>query len=489
MRALLALVLLAMSFDAQAVANIRRWRAEPGAFAREVCGFICDDWQVDVLNAVRDNPQTALKACKGPGKTAIEAIAIWHFEVCFTDAQCLVTSITGDNLKDNLWKELAGWRSKSELLKSVFAFGKERITMRERPETWFVSARTWPRDADPKQQANTLAGLHAEHTFIVVDEVGDIPIGVVAAAQGSLSTGVYNRLLIAGNPTRTEGPLWEACTTQRPQWFVKEIDGDPANPNRAKRISIEWAQRQIEAYGYDSDFVRVNVRGMFPRTQSNKLIGPDECSKAVERALRKDEYFDEAKVLGIDCAAEGDDEAVFAPRQGPLLYQLEGMRELKTTELTDQAAMFLNRWHPIATFIDQGTFGVAIRDNLHRLNFSTVVGVDFGGKARDPKRFSNKRAEMYFDACDWVRKGGSIPNDRELIADLCGQQYQMDKHGRLLLLEKKELKKVLGRSPDRGDGFVLTFAYPVRLPDPPTVHAESAIPQAWDYDPLHHRRS
>jgi hypothetical protein len=116
---------------------------------------------------------------------------------------------------------------------------------REHPESWFVSARTWSKNADKSQQANTLAGLHGPFTLVAMDEVGDIPGGVFAAADASLSTGEFNRILIAGNPTQTEGPLYEACTSDRARWWVKEITGDPDDPKRAKRIDINsWDPRK-----------------------------------------------------------------------------------------------------------------------------------------------------------------------------------------------------------------------------------------------------
>jgi hypothetical protein len=41
--------------------------------------------------------------------------------------------------------------------------------------TWFMSARTWPRQGDAKSQADTLAGLHAPYIMFVLDESGGIP--------------------------------------------------------------------------------------------------------------------------------------------------------------------------------------------------------------------------------------------------------------------------------------------------------------------------
>ena len=54
-----------------------------------------------------------------------------------------------------------------------------------------------------------------------------------------------------------------------------------------------------------------------------------------------------------------------------------------------------------------------------------------------------------------------IPPDDELLNDLCSVNKKYDSMGRLQLESKDEIKKRLGRSPDKADAFVLTFAEPV----------------------------
>ena len=42
---------------------------------------------------------------------------------------------------------------------------------------------------------------------------------------------------------------------------MQEITGDPDNPRRAKRISLQWAREMVASYGRDSDIVKVKVLG------------------------------------------------------------------------------------------------------------------------------------------------------------------------------------------------------------------------------------
>jgi phage terminase large subunit len=53
--------------------NLRRWREVPTTFVRDVFGITPDPWQDEVLAAFPNRPRLAMKACKGPGKTAVMA--------------------------------------------------------------------------------------------------------------------------------------------------------------------------------------------------------------------------------------------------------------------------------------------------------------------------------------------------------------------------------------------------------------------------------
>ncbi len=98
------------------------WRRDPIKFARNQFGVEPDKWQRRALKALGDNEdpkmrRISMQACVGPGKSALLAWAIWWFMVCFAEPgehpKGAAVSITGDNLKDNLWAELSKWRARS----------------------------------------------------------------------------------------------------------------------------------------------------------------------------------------------------------------------------------------------------------------------------------------------------------------------------------------------------------------------------------------
>jgi phage terminase large subunit len=382
---------------------IARWREHPSVMVRQLFNVTPDPWQEEILEAFPRHQRIAMQAAKGPGKTALLAWCVWNFLLTRPHPKIAMTSVSGDNLRDNLWAEMAKWQAKSPLLQHAFVWTKSRIFNREAPETWFASARTWPRDADASKQAETLAGLHADYILFILDESGGIPDAVMVAAEAALSSCIEGRLLQAGNPTMLSGPLYRAATRERRLWYVREITGDPDSPLRSSRISVQWAREQIEKYGADSPWVLVNVYGRFPPSSLNVLIGVDEVSAAMKRYYREHEIGDAARVLGVDVARFGDDSSVIFKRQGIQAFPLLKYRNLDSTQGAGQVARAWDDWEADAAFIDaSGGFGAGWIDQLRQLG-RTPIEVQFAGEARDKARFYNRRAEMFFEAVAWIK--------------------------------------------------------------------------------------
>lgn len=484
-----------MSKLAAAQSRIRAWRDNVTCFAHENFKLNPDPWQRELFDAFPDpaKQRIAMKACKGPGKTAGLAVCIWNFLACYGERgehpKGAATSITGDNIDDNLWPELAKWRDRSEFLKAAFEINSDAIFARDHPDTWFFSKRTWPKSASKDQQANTLAGLHAKYLLFVIDESGGVPDAVMAAAEGGLATmqpGHFLKILQAGNPTHLEGPLYRACSSERHLWTVIEITGDPDDPNRSPRISVQWAREQIEKYGRDNPWVLVNVFGQFPPASLNALLGPDEVAKAMRRHMDEHAYNWAAKVLGVDVARFGDDRTVIFPRQGLAAFKPVVLRQQNTVQIAARVAQAIQAWGADMVFVDDsGHWGHGVYDNLTSAGYPCVP-VLFEGPPRDP-RYLNVRAEIHFELAEWVKAGGALPHDPELTRELTGQTYTF-KSGKLALPPKEQLKELIGVSPDLADALALTFTFPIasKPRDPRTgllLPEQGARSMPDDYDP------
>lgn len=394
--------------------------------------------------------------------TCVLAWIAWNFLLTRPNPKCAATSISGDNLADNFWTEMAKWQSRSPLLKSMFTWTKTRIFANDSPEEWWMSARTWPKTGDANRQSDTLAGLHADYILFILDETGSMPEAVMVSAEAALSSCVEGHIVQAGNPTTLSGPLYRASKVERHLWFVVEITGDPDDPNRAPRMKIEWCKQQIESYGRNNAYVRVNVFGQFPESSLNALIGPDEVEEAMKRFYREFQIGPVPKIMGVDVARFGDDYSVISRREGIQAYPLLKYRNLDSV----QGATTVNRewmkWDADAAFVDgTGGFGAGWVDQLRVLGKSPM-DVHFNAQAHEKDKYYNKRAEMTFDLVAWIKRGGALPEDANLKKQLTETTYTHQ--GDRLILEPKEIIKArLGFSPDEMDALMLTFAEPVTM--------------------------
>ncbi len=445
------------------LAHVNRWIENPVAFVREVFGAEPDAWQADVLMAFPSKKRIAMKANKGPGKSTVLAWMLWNFIATRPDANIICTSISGDNLKDGLWKEAATWFAKSKLLQSLFVMTSTRIEAKHSPKTWFASARTWPKGGSAQEQADSLAGFHANFLLFLIDEAGGIPDAVMAAAEGGLAGHGECKMVIAGNPTHREGPLFRACTTESKLWHTVEITGDPDDPKRAPRVPIEWCREQIEKYGRDNPYVLVNVFGQFPPYSFNALIGDDEVRDAMGRMYRETDVANDPRILGIDVARMGDDMSVIAKRQGRQIYPLIRRRNVPDGQTGARLANRIwTEFNADAAFIDAtGGFGLTWHDCLHDLGRATIP-VGFAQKATADERYFNRRAEMAFGFIQWIKEGGALPaRDQEGSAELAKALVNTNftfKGDKLILEDKDDVKAKIGHSPDEFDACILTFA-------------------------------
>jgi len=451
-------------------AKLIEWRYDTALFARDNFQFEPDKWQLEAFRALdaKDTPRlrVALKACAGPGKTAVLAIYGWKFlsTWCQQGAHPKGAAIatTKDNLDDNLWPEFSKWQQRSPFLRDQFTWTKSRIFANCAPETWFLSARSYPKTADENEQGRTLSGLHSDYVLYLIDESGDIPISVLKSAEQGLSNCKFGRIIQAGNPTSMTGMLYASCTDLADKWETITITGDPDDPNRSPRIDKEWAIEQIKTYGRNDPWVMAYILGLFPPVAMNALIGPDEVDAAMNRIITEAQVAFSDKRIGVDCARFGDDRTFIARRQG--LAALEGvtMRNARSEEIAARVASIDSEWKGSdLQFIDStGGWGAGVEDALRLAQYKPIP-INFSSTTVNNPRYFNRRTEMIYEFCEWIKRGGCLPKSPQLKKELCAHTYFFQ-NGKIRVAEKDQVKKLIKCSPDEMDAYALTFALPDR---------------------------
>lgn len=170
-----------------------------------------------------------------------------------------------------------------------------------------------------------------------------------------------------------------------------------------------------------------------------------------------------AWVIGVDAAHEGNDESVLHARKGRLNLPQKIYRKLDGIQLAgavEEYANFLEHTDADVAFIviELDGPGVSCYDQLKIGKYKNrILGIHTGARQSDGRNY-NLKAKLWRKAEEYLDQPPvSLPPDGELKSQLASVKYQY-KDGLLLMQSKKEYKKTYGRSSDRADAFVLTFA-------------------------------
>lgn len=371
------------------------------------------------------------------------------------NTRCVVTSNTENQLINKTFSELSKWNQ--------LFIGKELFTQ---TATALYSAerdleKTWRCDATPwsSQRSEAFAGLHNQgvRILLVMDEASAIDDIIWEVAEGAL-TDKNTEIIWAvfGNPTRPGGKFYDCFHDQKHRWETQKVDS-----REVKISNKDLIESWIQDYGLDSDFVRVRVRGEFPRSGSDQFIPTDEVEKAVARwrSIHKREYGFLQPVLGVDPARFGDDKSVVVVRQGDYIHPPYSYNGIDTMELCAKILDIRRDYGGGGLICVDGVgIGAGVVDFLRHRDLP-VIEVQSSGGAFDHKTYANKRAELYGKLKDWIVRGGCIPDQKDIQEQLTCFSYGYNNKLQLQIQSKKDIRKTLGKSPDVADALAYTMAY------------------------------
>ncbi len=422
-------------------------------------------WQAQILRDMRDhldNPltqyqpfQCAVSSGHGIGKSALLAfITQWGMATC-TDCKVLVTAGTGTQLSTKTVPEMTKWFKKS-IISDWFDTKAQSITFKSagHEQLWRADFVTW-NAADPQ----SFAGLHNQGKRIIViyDEASTIDDGIWETTQGALTdTDTEIFWFACSQPTETTGRFRECFGKLKHRWRGHQIDS-----RNVEGTNKEEFNKWIEDWGEDSDFVRVRVKGEFPRASISQLIPSDTV--AFCRKYKAQGYQSLPKVLAVDVARYGDDQTVLGWRQGRKFCILAKCRGLSTVQSAERVIheieLAKKECEPYdAWIIDGDGLGAGVVDQLQHRGYTNSL-FEFHGAStpQDGQAYFNRRAECWGLMADWLKAGAEIPDDPELEADLTGPQYGFSSKQQIQLERKEDMKKRGLSSPDCGDTLAMTF--------------------------------
>lgn len=467
----LGFVMYAFPWDTDATLQIVKL-PEPWA-RRYGCEFGPDAWACELLedigHQVRDRDfdgvqavapiQFAVSSGHGIGKSAMAAwLTLWIMSTR-PHSKGVVTANTGEQLSSKTWAGVSTWLNKCvsrHWFDITTGKGAMKLVHVDHPDSWRVDAQT-----SREENSESFAGLHAASStpWYLFDEASAIPAKIWEVAEGGKTDGEPMHFAF-GNPTRNTGAFAECFGKQRHRWNTRQIDSRKVAITN-KRLLQEW----VDDYGEDSDFVRVRVRGIFPRAGTTQFIPRDLVEIAMGREAQTERHPGRTAAVGVDVARFGDDSSVIFTRVGRDGASIppKRFRGLDTMQMAHRVAEHVQELRQLGlrcvVFVDGGGVGGGVVDRLRQLNVD-VIEVQFGSKPDNPRKWANKRAEMWGKVKDWLSIG-VLSKDETLATDLTSVEYGFRPDDTILLESKESMKKRGLASPDDGDALALTFAHPV----------------------------
>lgn len=451
-----------------------KWQRDPVGFCRTVLGVEhLHGKQERILESIRDNPKTAVRSGQKTGKTKIAICAALWFYSSFADARVILTANTGPQVKRVLWRELrVTWQTSREPIDGVLPVD---------PESGFRSDDGREILGFTTRAIESMAGISGKNLLFIVDEASALSQSMAEAIEGNMAGGA--RMLWISNPTRSEGPFFEAFHNKREFWKIFHLDSeDIARWLEEKRIEIpglanlRTIERWVLEYGKDSPFYLVRVKGQFLRAETGKTMTLDQITEAQRRWT--DAEGDGVLSIGVDPAGPGSggDEWVFSLVRGQKQLGHFSFRGLTEDAGQTHLQGFLSSYRagdetPRVIVDSDGPIGSAFYGRLRALaeHLETASPGEafeiFGVKGsvparRQPNLYERTREEVWANLCSWIRGGGAIISDHKLEAELYAPSWAGTVTGKLRLTPKEELRTAIGRSPDRADGLALAVWQP-----------------------------
>lgn len=459
-------------------------------FAREILGLRVYKRQREMLLAIQEHKQVAVRSGHRTAKSYSVAIATLWWYCTRSAARVVITAPTNKQVQEVIYREVRLLMQRSGVCLDCREAGITRApcahssvitgTIGRRASTGIRSGdgrEIWGFSA---QKSGGAQGIAGKDLFLVIDEASEVDDDIFEAMHGN-AAGAAHRLL-TGNPTRLLGEFYDIFHNRGDSWHLMHISS-LESPNCTGEMDIpglatpEWCAERAKDWGTDSGQYKVRVLGDFATITEQRPFTPEVIVAAVQRH-RVSSPLKGRLYLGLDPAgptADGEgygDSTGMAIRRGLRIITAVAHRGLTAREVVQTAAEMLKEHATRADEIPHlvldasGPVGSRVADeayNYLRENPKTFFITKVYASAaavRDSRSYPRRRDECWATFARWVREGGAIPDNRDLAEELRTFRWVMDNQERAKALDKKQFLKELGRSPDIADACVLSCWQP-----------------------------
>jgi len=423
-----------------------------------------------ILDYLVSERRIGVESGTGTGKTFLGALIVFWFLENFENAIVVTTAPKEDQLTLHIWKEIG---------KLFDKFGRGDLTslklrMNENRDDWLAVGFVAGVKAD-EASSTKAQGFHAEHMLMIIEETPGVPQPIITAFQNTC-TAPHNIILAFGNPDHQLDNLHKFCTTPGTKYVrISSLDHPNIvlnNPNFIPgATSKAGLEDMLNRYGSsDNPLYLSRARGISPGQSSDSLIQMQWCTDSrdcIKRSengvvqLNRDEMMHGERALGVDVAnSENGDKAAIAEGLGAVLLSLEDFQCPDANQLGKRdiyTRMQQKNIKPKMIGVDGVGVGAGTVNALKEIGvrvtdiISSEKPVILTGQT---ELFDNLRSQMWWQLREDLRNSRIILcKDDELFADLVTPKWEV-RNGKICVEGKKEIKKRLGHSPNKGDAVV-----------------------------------
>ena len=421
-----------------------RYRNDPVLFCLEILGLDLDENQIKIAEGMRDNKRVICVSARGCGKSVVIcALAIWFFTMN-PGSKVLLVANTSFQVSTVLWSKTSELINNSPIAK-WFDANQDFIYWNGSRDLGFITKLTASVD-----KVESVSGFHAPHLLYLIDESSAVPDKIILNLLSSC-TEDDNRMVLTTNPTRNNGFTYDKCDS--PGWHTIHISGfDSRFTNK------EHLREMVNDYGEDSDTCRIQVFGKFPRQSVNVLITSDQMEACLSARPHEGDV-----VMGLDVAASGGDLSVWCIRRGGEILAFEEESSSTVESLVERTIHLVDQFKVDRIFVDSTGMGWTVPDILRKnIPAIEIQGINFSTKPVN-QQFFNTRSWMYHQLANALKNSeisfakvrDKFPKVRE---EICATETLINNHGQFQLVQKEQIRGIIGRSPDATDSLALTFA-------------------------------
>lgn len=438
---------------------------DPVTWVKKKTGVQLWSKQREIAQSVMQNKLTAVKSGHGVGKSFTTSnLAAWWIDTHPPEETVVIsTAPSTRQVSAIMWEEIRKIHRKAGLPGEV-----------QRSDRWLidnieVGFGRKPQDYDK----HAFQGLHRKYLLVIIDEACGVDEWLWVAAL-SMATGRDNRIVAIGNPDDPTSHFAKVCRPDSgwniihisvfdsPNFTNEEVTEDAAS----KLTQLDWIDFMEKEVGRDTATWTSKVLGEFPEIDEMSTIPLGWIHRAQERWMdwrNNGGSLSGRHVIGADIARYGGDKTAFAHKYGNVVTEVEVFPGGDTERTADR---LLDHFGATA-IVDTNGVGAGVFDKVRRRGMSaTPLNVGNRTSLRDSSGqidFYNLKAAATWklrDALD-PGKGASLCLPAEgkeaelLAAELSAPRWKTMAGGKMVIETKDDVRKRLGRSPDRGDAVVL----------------------------------